>query len=619
MTEADLRAIALVRAVEQTSEELIPQTALVEATLVAGDRSDPAAWLARRARCLLDGALARFRPAVDHLELRVGLLAWILPAAFLLGLLGNYLGPAQKIHVLFNPITLLILWNLAVYVLLAVRSLRWARRPGAPATGAPTPAPAAGSTAPSTVPVSASAPRGGLLERALLGGLMRRVIAAQIAARRMWEGVGSASALVRAFVANWFATMRPALHQAARAALHLAAVGTALGAVAGMYVRGLFLDYAMIWRSTFINDPAFVGGMLRLALSPAAWILGDPVPTPSDAAALMTAEGSPAARWIHLLAMTVVLVIVVPRLALAAVSALAFRRATARLRPPLDDPYVADLLARAERLDLKEVQDGIRADVGKAFTAFADRLADFVAAELHAKRIEPALDAFRDTGGRLVDLEARLGELCRGFEPELRGEIGRQQRELERQVTERIAWRLGELAPQRVDGDDVLARIGGAATGASVRAGDRAGDAMVTGIGTVVSGAVAAVAGTVSGGFGHSLGTALLVGFVESGPVGWLLGAVVGAVVAAGTLYLGKDALRDGVKRVSLPAPLAKLALLRIDKIKRDGREQTRRMVRDELVQHFEKDAVIERTAEAIWSRLMPVLSERLRPDLPPS
>jgi hypothetical protein len=42
-------------------------------------------------------------------------------------------------------------------------------------------------------------------------------------------------------------------------------------------------------------------------------------------------------------------------------------------------------------------------------------------------------------------------------------------------------------------------------------------------------------------------------------------------------------------------------------------------MVRDELVQHFEKDAVVERTAEAIWSRLMPVLSERLRPDLPPA
>jgi hypothetical protein len=618
MTEADLRAIALVRAVEQTSEELIPQTALVEATLVAGDRSDPAAWLARRARCLLDGALSRFRPAVDHLELRVGLLAWILPAAFLLGLFGNYLGPARKIHVLFNPISLLILWNLAVYAGLAARALRWTRWPAAPAVVA-RPADAAAPPSPVAPASPRPAPRGGLLERALLGGLMRRVVSAQIAARSMWDGVASASTLVRAFVANWFATTRPALHQAARAALHLAAIGTALGAVAGMYVRGLFLDYAMIWRSTFINDPAFVGGVLRVVLSPAAWILGDPVPTPLDAAALMTADGSPAARWIHLLATTVVLVIVVPRLVLAVVSALAFRRATARLTPALDDPYVVDLLARAERLDLKEVQDGIRADVGKAFTAFADRLADFVAVELHGKRIEPALDAFRDTGGRLVDLESRLGDLCHGFEPELRGEIGRQQRELERQVTERIAWRLGELTPQRVDGDDVLARIGGAATGASVRAGDRAGDAMVTGIGAVVSGAVAAVAGTVSGGFGHSLGTALLVGFVESGPVGWLIGAVVGAVVAAGTLYLGKDALRDGVKRVSLPAPLAKLALLRIDKIKRDGREQTRRLVRDELVSHFEKDAVVERTAEAIWSRLMPVLSERLRPDPAPA
>jgi len=617
MTEADLRTIALVRAVEQTSGDLIPQTALVEATLVAGDPHDPATWLARRARHLLDGALARFRPAVDHLELRVGTLAWILPAAFLLGLSGNYLGPTRKIHVLFNPIGLLVLWNLAVYVALAVHRLHGTRHEAE--RGVPKPAEAAGVPGVPSPPQSAGsgrrrAARSGLFERLLLGGLMRRAVTAQVAARSMWSGVRSAGELVRAFVANWFASMRPALRHAARCALHLGAIGMASGAVAGMYVRGLFLDYAVIWRSTFVNDPEFVAGMLRVVLTPAALLLGDALPTAADATALMSEAGSPAARWIHLLAATVLLTVFVPRLVLAVVSAVAFRRTTARLSPSLDDPYVRDLLTRAERLDVKEVQDGIRVDVGKAFEGFVDRLADFAAAELHEKRIEPALDDFRENGGRLADLETRLGELCTAFEPTLRVEIGRQQRELERQVTDRIAWRLGELSPQHVDGSDVLARVGGAASSASLRAGDRVGDNVATGVSAVVTGALGAVAGTVSGGFGHTLGTALLVGLFHSGPVAWVIGAVVGAVATGAGLYLGKDKLREGVKRVSLPAPVAKLALIRIDKVKREGREQCRRMVRDELARHFETNQVVERTAEAIWSRLLPVLGERLRP-----
>jgi hypothetical protein len=162
-----------------------------------------------------------------------------------------------------------------------------------------------------------------------------------------------------------------------------------------------------------------------------------------------------------------------------------------------------------------------------------------------------------------------------------------------------------------------MTRIGALVSGASLGAGGRAGDNVVAGVGTVVSGAVAAVAGTVSGGFGHSLGTAVLVGLVHSGPVAWVIGAVGGAAVTGAALYLGKDALRDGLKRMTLAPAIARMALLRIDRIKREGRAECRRHVQDELARLFEQADVVGRTAEAIWSRLVPMLGAQLAPAPP--
>jgi hypothetical protein len=106
----------------------------------------------------------------------------------------------------------------------------------------------------------------------------------------------------------------------------------------------------------------------------------------------------------------------------------------------------------------------------------------------------------------------------------------------------------------------------------------------------------------------------VLVGLVHSGPVAWVIGALGGAVVSGAVLYLGKDALRDGLKRVTLPSAVARMALLRIDRIKREGRAQCRRHVADELGRHFDEADVVGRTAETISSRLAPMLGDRLSP-----
>src|SRR4029453_8383012 len=44
----------------------------------------------------------------------------VIGGAFLIGLAANYLGPSEHIHLLYNPLVALILWNLGVYVVVAV-------------------------------------------------------------------------------------------------------------------------------------------------------------------------------------------------------------------------------------------------------------------------------------------------------------------------------------------------------------------------------------------------------------------------------------------------------------------------------------------------------------------
>jgi hypothetical protein len=130
--------------------------------------------------------------------------------------------------------------------------------------------------------------------------------------------------------------------------LHLSAVTFAVGALAGMYLRGLAFEYRAGWESTFL-DAGQVQVLLSLVLGPAAAITGIDLP---DATALqairLPGPGESAAPWIHLYAVTVALVVVVPRLVLAARARLAERRLAAHLPLPLDDGYFA-MLDRSRR------------------------------------------------------------------------------------------------------------------------------------------------------------------------------------------------------------------------------------------------------------------------------
>ena len=131
---------------------------------------------------------------------------------------------------------------------------------------------------------------------------------------------------------------------AARAArvLHLAAALFAMGAVTGLYVRGLVFEYRAGWESTFLDATA-VHALLSFFLSPAAQLIGIPFPSVEQIAALRFTNGTPgnanAALWIHLYAITVGAIVIVPRLALALIARWQEQRRSQRFAFDMSEPY----------------------------------------------------------------------------------------------------------------------------------------------------------------------------------------------------------------------------------------------------------------------------------------
>jgi hypothetical protein len=322
MSEGDARTLLLVQAVEDTDQAgiLLTPRRRTEATRRAFDdgsapTDDDLARLRTRAALLRDDVL-RQAPDLGRVlapPRRRGLLVLAtLGLAALAGALTNLLGPERRVSVLAFPLAGILLWNLAIYAGLLVRAVGRALTPRG-GTG-------------SVAGRLALAAR--WLEGAWLGGLVRRLGGTT-------RSVAVADA-VRRFQGLWLPAAAPLIAARVRVVLHLAALATALGAVAGMYVSGIAFEYRATWESTWLEAPA-VQRYLDLVLGPAARLLGLPVP---DVAPLRgpAGEGS-AAPWIHLWGTTLGLFVVGPRTALALLDAFIAARLARRLPVQVDPVY----------------------------------------------------------------------------------------------------------------------------------------------------------------------------------------------------------------------------------------------------------------------------------------
>lgn len=324
MNEAAAREVLLVRAVETSDgsgglwHDEDRAWASRAAAEVTGAAAAPEVFLARRAALALERLKSR-HPAFLRALKGVAWRSWIGPAlavaAFGLGLAADQLGPARRVNILALPLLGLLAWNLAAYLLLAGRTV--ARLlPGGKAAPAP-------------------------LARAVarLGrGLPRGAAPAD----------ADVAPAVAAFLAAWSRLAAPLLAHRVAAVLHAGAFAFALGAVAGMYGRGLLFAYQAGWESTFL-DAGTVHAVLARLLAPASALTGIAVPGVAQLEAMAAGAAVSAAPWIHLHAANVALVVLVPRLLLALGHGLRARRLAARFPLALDDPYYRRLTRQLGR------------------------------------------------------------------------------------------------------------------------------------------------------------------------------------------------------------------------------------------------------------------------------
>ena len=275
-------------------------------------------FVAQRARHAMQRLASRERLAARWLAGPSSRGRWgvaIVVLAFGFGLVADRIGSGQRINLLAPPLWGVIVWNAVVYAVLVGSLIAGALRHR---TGPP---------GPIVKGVQWLMRTGGRLPRLSAGG--------------------SASAWQR-FGLLWIARARVLSMLRAEAVLHAGAAALALGMIAGLYARGLVLDYRVAWESTFLG-PGTAHALVSTLLGPASMLSGIALPDAAGFATLQAAHderivGAPAAPWIHLIALSLALFVVLPRalLALGCAARAAWR--SRRFALPLDEPYFQRLL-----------------------------------------------------------------------------------------------------------------------------------------------------------------------------------------------------------------------------------------------------------------------------------
>lgn len=601
--------ILLVRTVEEEHPEEIEPALLIDALEAAGSLRDFRAWLARRAAWLCDHALGRFQPLLAMP--RAGLVAGpaLLLVAFLAGVLTNSFGPVERIHAIANPIVGLIVWNLLTYLFLAFGGVGGMSRRATFEFGR-----RKRSESPThrrRQPRAASW-RVRMVRRAVPAlwlFLQRGRFEAQDQGRVLRD-------VARGFWVHWTERAGSVFEWSTRRILHLVAIGLAAGAVAGTFVRGLFFDYHVVWRSTFLREPESAARLLDAVLGPAAWILGQSLPGEAGVRAMASPAGVDAAPWIVLYAISALLWIGIPRTLLALHATWRLQQLTEEIDLGLEDGYARALLASARSRKLDQVVERIQHDVELQSRRFAERVGRHVSETLYDQRVVPRLERFRREGGRLADLETDVEALARDFQVEIEGFLDDARAEFEADLTLAVARRLDlerpvVTSPGALSGGELAERSGASVRGVSHKVGSRLADLVAS----AVSAGVALAVGTVSGGFGKLLGAAVVVALLHTtGPVGFLIGALAGLIGAGGAYWFGRERAVSAVKRVSLPGAVVRGLLweARFARIIDEGREACRSSVRKLIQERLEPLA--PEIAESIWADVKPLVGERARP-----
>lgn len=251
------------------------------------------------------GAFLHRRPLLPALSVLLPVLGLLAGAAL------DRIADPHRVDLLSAPLLLIIGWNLLVYLILLVWQL--------------VPSKGTGWTRP---------------------GFLRRLSVGKATLPRKLPGVLVAA--LTHFLAEWAQLSSKLAHARLARAVHLGAAAFALGAILSLYARGLLTQYAAGWESTFL-DARQVHQILSVLFAPALYVFQLQGFSIADIEALRFSQTvSPAggARWVHLYAASLLLLVVLPRALLATLADFRARRLARHFPLDLEQPYFRKLAER---------------------------------------------------------------------------------------------------------------------------------------------------------------------------------------------------------------------------------------------------------------------------------
>ena len=321
MNEQVARRVVLVRAIESadTDHQVLSEddrkyasrSARELAAWQAADSKAPATqenFLEQRSDQIIK-RLAERTPAFATFQRRglglPGFWAALPLLALFAGALLDRIADPHRVDLLSAPLLVIIGWNLLVYLILLI----WAVIPGRKTGWAGQ-------------------------------GLLRRLSVGKAALPRKLPGALATG--MTNFMTEWALLSEPLTRARLSRTVHLSAAAFALGAVLSLYARGLLTQYVAGWESTFL-DATQVHTLLSWLFTPVLFLfpflqgfsLG-------DIESLRFSAGTPATggeRWVHLYGATILLLVVLPRLLLAAFAGWRARRLARRFPLELEHPY----------------------------------------------------------------------------------------------------------------------------------------------------------------------------------------------------------------------------------------------------------------------------------------
>lgn len=624
MTENEVAEILLVRSLEESNPDFFTQDTLSNAIVNAGEIDDDAAWIQRRASYLYN-SLPKAIQSISMISIFPS--KWITVLAiftFIIGLGSNFLDQNKHVHIIRNPIIVLIIWNLLVYFLiffaycygLLSKRDKDMQLPSTIKANAETKQHVESLDNSDAISDQENIPKLPAKQPLTLRFLYH-LFPALVFRWNRWvdrtKGFKShiplAKQTSRQFWQYYWTINYPLLRAKFKYVIHFLAIILVTGAISGTYIRGLFSEYSFFWESTFIKDETVIKIILNIFLGIPSLIIDQSLIHLNSIEQLKS--GSPAAHWIHLLSAAALMFVIIPRSLLYLNEVRLVNDLKKSFEVDIREQYFQTTIKRACETRAKRLREDIENIVTLEVAKYSESLAVFVREKLYNKMVVPKLIEFRNTGGRINDLIVGIESSCEVFEHEIQNYVDTARKDFQTSLVIQVNRLIGkELSMPEME---IKGHIQKTQASDVDTVGQSMTRDMTSAVGLAVTTAITLSIATVSGGFGTKLGVAIIVLlFGTTGPVGWIVGAIAGLLLGGGVSLLAKDKISDTLKNKKLPSLVVKgmLTETRLAKMIEEGRLKIYNDVKAEVEKELKPES--QEIAKRIFAEIAKAINLRV-------